>query len=55
LETKRKNWIPAYAGMTAKKNEALETGEDIALVEIAEEREKTFKKTRALSHREVWG
>jgi len=35
--------------------EALETGEDIALTEIAEEREKTFKKTRALSHREVWG
>lgn len=35
--------------------EALEISEDIALTEIAEEREKTFKKTRALSHREVWG
>ena len=35
--------------------EALETGEGIALTEIAEDREKTFKKTRAWSHREAWG
>ena len=35
--------------------EALETGEGIALTEIAEEREKTFKKKRAWSHREAWG
>jgi hypothetical protein len=34
--------------------ESLETGEDIALTEIAEAREKTFKKKLALSHRKVW-
>jgi transcriptional antiterminator Rof (Rho-off) len=35
--------------------EALEQYEDIALARIAEDRERTFDRTRALSHKEVWG
>ena len=35
--------------------EALELREDIALSKFAEEREKTFDRTKALSHKEVWG
>lgn len=34
--------------------EALELEEDIALSIFAEERERTFKKTKALKHSEVW-
>ncbi len=34
--------------------EALEIEEDIALSKLAEEREKTFRKNRALKHDEVW-
>ena len=34
--------------------EALEAHEDLALSRIAEERERTFDRARALSHREVW-
>lgn len=34
--------------------EALEVEEDIALSLFAEERERTFRKTKALGHREVW-
>lgn len=34
--------------------EALEAHEDIALAKVAEERERTFDKTRALAHEEVW-
>ncbi|MGR3218510.1 MAG: toxin-antitoxin system, antitoxin component [Candidatus Anammoxibacter sp.] len=34
--------------------EALELEEDIALSGFAEEREKTFSKTKALKHNEVW-
>ena len=34
--------------------EALEMEEDIALSVFAEGREKTFKKTKALKHEEVW-
>ncbi len=34
--------------------DALETHEDLALSRIAEERERTFDRSRALSHREVW-
>lgn len=34
--------------------EALETEEDIALVQFGEEREKTFNKKKALKHDEVW-
>jgi predicted DNA-binding protein len=34
--------------------EALELREDVALNEIAEEREKTFNKSKALSHNEIW-
>jgi hypothetical protein len=34
--------------------EALELREDIALGELAKEREKTFSKPRALSHGEAW-
>jgi hypothetical protein len=33
---------------------ALETEEDIALSAIAEIRERTFNRGRALSHRQVW-
>ena len=34
--------------------DALETHEDLALGRIAEERARTFDRSRALSHREVW-
>jgi predicted DNA-binding protein len=34
--------------------EALEAREDIVLAKFAEEREKTFDKTKALTHEEVW-
>lgn len=34
--------------------EALEIEEDMALSGLAEQREKTFKKTAALKHDEVW-
>ncbi len=33
---------------------ALETEEDLALAVVAEERERTFKRGRALSHKQVW-
>lgn len=35
--------------------EALEAQEDIALTELATEREKTFRRAKALSHKQVWG
>jgi hypothetical protein len=35
--------------------DALEAQEDIVLAEVAEERENTFRRTRALSHKQVWG
>lgn len=35
--------------------EALEVQEDAALAEFAEEREKTFRRSRALTHKQVWG
>jgi len=35
--------------------EALEAEEDAALAQFAEEREKSFKRSRALTHRQVWG
>ena len=34
--------------------EALEIEEDIVLSTFAEKRERTFSKTKALKHREVW-
>ena len=34
--------------------EALETEEDIALTHLAESREKTFSRRKALKHDEVW-
>jgi hypothetical protein len=34
--------------------EALEIQEDIALSSFAEEREKTFRKSKTLKHDEVW-
>ena len=34
---------------------ALEAEEDAALAEFAEEREKSFKRSRALTHKQVWG
>jgi hypothetical protein len=34
--------------------DALEMHEDLALHRFAEERERTFDRSRALSHREVW-
>ena len=34
--------------------EALELREDVSLNEIAEEREKTLNKSKALSHNEIW-
>jgi hypothetical protein len=35
--------------------DALEAQEDALLGEIAEEREKTFRRSRGLSHKQVWG
>lgn len=35
--------------------DALATQEDIALADIAEERDKTFRRARGLSHKQVWG
>lgn len=35
--------------------EALEAEEDTALAQFAEEREKSFKRSRALTHKQVWG
>lgn len=35
--------------------QALEAEEDAALAQFAEEREKSFKRSRALTHRQVWG
>ena len=35
--------------------EALEVHEDVALGWIGEERERTFKRSKALSHEQVWG
>ena len=34
---------------------ALEAEEDAALAEFAEEREKSFKGSRAFTHKQVWG
>jgi len=35
--------------------EALEAEEDAALAQFAEAREKSFKRSRALTHKQVWG
>lgn len=35
--------------------EALEAEEDAALAQFAEGREKGFKRSRALTHKQVWG
>lgn len=35
--------------------EAMEIREDVALANIAEQREQTFAPTEALTHEEVWG
>jgi hypothetical protein len=35
--------------------DALEAQEDVALADVAEEREKTFRRARSLSHKQVWG
>jgi len=35
--------------------DALEAHEDAALAEFAEERQKTFRRSRGLSHKQVWG
>jgi hypothetical protein len=35
--------------------DALDAYEDAALAEFAEEREKAFRRSRAPSHKQVWG
>ena len=35
--------------------DALEAQEDVVLAQVAEEREKTFRRDRGLSHKQVWG
>lgn len=35
--------------------EALEAEEDVALAEFAEKRERTFRRSRGLTHKQVWG
>jgi hypothetical protein len=34
--------------------DALETQEDIVLAEVAEERDKAFRRSRGLRHKQVW-
>lgn len=34
---------------------ALEAQEDMALTELATEREKSFRRAKALTHKQVWG
>lgn len=34
---------------------ALEAEENAALAELAQEREKTFRRSKALTHEQVWG
>lgn len=34
---------------------ALEAQEDLALTELASEREKTFRRAKALTHKQTWG
>ena len=35
--------------------DALVAQEDVALADVAEEREKTFRRARGLRHKQVWG
>jgi hypothetical protein len=35
--------------------DALEAQEDVVLAQVTGEREKTFRRARALSHKQVWG
>jgi hypothetical protein len=35
--------------------DALDAQEDVVLADVAEEREKTFRRARGLSHKQVWG
>ncbi|MFQ5541900.1 MAG: antitoxin, RHH family protein [Candidatus Binatia bacterium] len=35
--------------------EALEASEDVVLDELAQERERSFDRAKALAHKEVWG
>ena len=35
--------------------DALDAQEDVVLADVAEEREKTFRRTRGLRHKQVWG
>ena len=35
--------------------DALEAQEDIVLAEVADGREKSFRRSRGLSHKQVWG
>ena len=35
--------------------DALDAQEDVVLADVAEEREKTFRRSRGLSHKQVWG
>jgi len=35
--------------------DALDAQEDVVLADVAEEREKTFRRARSLSHKQVWG
>ena len=34
--------------------DALDAQEDVVLADVAEEREKTFRRARGLSHKQVW-
>jgi hypothetical protein len=34
--------------------DALEAQEDVVIAEVAHEREKTFRRTRGLSHKQAW-
>ena len=35
--------------------DALDAQEDVVLADVAEERAKTFRRARGLSHKQVWG
>ena len=55
LRRARKEHISLSLKIRDMVREALADEEDAALAQIAEERERTFERSRALTHKDVWG
>ncbi len=51
----RRDKISVSSKVRALVSRALEVEEDIALASLAERRERTFRRRKALSHEQVWG